>query len=290
MSIFGKLFGKRGNQRRRNITLPKRESRQDETGGKTPTSKPEANAVRVTHASKKLASTMPTHSPDPVLDPLLDQLHSSNMDVWDAAMTSLTNIGEKAVTRLTDKLSEDDWRVRVRAVKVLGNIAVAETVDPLINALSDPHPTVRSGAVEALGKIGDKRAIEPLKPLLHDHEEFIRNWSKGVLQRLGYVENVEKVESIKTSLITIDEARNMTHQQLISHLRAIAQSAMNPSSAPSHLDSYEKRLNTACAIGEVLNERGGSSLMRKALQEDLGWMPGCRTIEQYWDGIGDWSG
>ena len=124
---------------------------------------------------------------DPVLDPLLDQLHSTDGRVWGAAMTSLSSTGEKAVVRLADKLSDPDWRVRARVVGVLGKIGVAKTVDPLIKALTDTHPTVRSTAVEALGDIGDKRAIEPIKPLLHDREEYIRHWSKRALQRLGYV-------------------------------------------------------------------------------------------------------
>ena len=82
----------------------------------------------------------------------------------------------------------------------------------------------------------------------------------------------------------------MTHGQLISALRVIAQATMKPEGAPLAINSYEKLRASARAIGEVLNERGGFQSMRAALDRDLEWMPGCRTIEGLWNGIGDWLG
>jgi hypothetical protein len=90
--------------------------------------------------------------------------------------------------------------------------------------------------------------------------------------------------------MTAEEVSKMTHAQLISQLRAIANAAMNPDGAPPSLDSYDKRSGTARLIGEELNKRGGFSAMKDALERDLGWIPGCRTIEGFWNGIGSWLG
>ena len=82
----------------------------------------------------------------------------------------------------------------------------------------------------------------------------------------------------------------MAHTQIIAYLAVIARATIDPSLAPAHLDSLEKRVGAARVIGEVLNKRGGFNLMRTALESDLGWCPGCRTIERYWHGIGSWLG
>ena len=83
-------------------------------------------------------------------------------------------------------------------------------------------------------------------------------------------------------------AGSMSHPQIVQYLRDIANAATYSSSAPAHLNSYEKRRAAARAIGAELNRRGRSSLMRKTLENDLGWCSGCRVIEGFWGGIGSW--
>ncbi len=45
----------------------------------------------------------------------------------------------------------------------------------------------------------------------------------------------------------------------------------------------------ATAIGEELHRLGGLREMRRVFGL-LGGMPGSRTLEMHWDGIGDWRG
>jgi ATP-dependent Clp protease ATP-binding subunit ClpA len=71
-------------------------------------------------------------------------------------------------------------------------------------------------------------------------------------------------------------------------LREVAEATMGL--APWHLDSYELRLNTAREIGHELNRRGGLDLMKKVLDSRVGPVPGQRTIDQFWNGIGEWRG
>lgn len=46
---------------------------------------------------------------------------------------------------------------------------------------------------------------------------------------------------------------------------------------------------TARAIGHALNLRGGLDEMRRVFTR-LGKIPGSRTLEMHWNGIGDWRG
>lgn len=45
----------------------------------------------------------------------------------------------------------------------------------------------------------------------------------------------------------------------------------------------------ATQIGEELDRRGGIQEMRRVFAL-LGGVPGSRTLEMHWDGVGDWRG
>src|ERR1700730_417603 len=92
------------------------------------------------------------------------------------------------------------------------------------------------------------------------------------------------------SELTSQEASRMTHSEIIEFLKTIAGACTASLTTPPHLDSYEKREGAARLLGEELNKRGGFMAMKQALEKDMGWIPGCRTIEMFWDGIGDWHG
>jgi hypothetical protein len=62
-------------------------------------------------------------------------------------------------------------------------------------------------------------------------------------------------------------------------------------------DAYTRNDRTAIAslepiatqIGEELNRQGGIEEMRRVWYR-LGNIPGARTLDMHWDGIGDWRG
>jgi uncharacterized protein (DUF58 family) len=86
----------------------------------------------------------------------------------------------------------------------------------------------------------------------------------------------------------IKNIEQQTEAQLTSLLREVAKATMGD--APSHLDTFEKRRGTAREIGEELYRRGGMSLMKRILDVRVGAVPGQRTIDGFWDGIGEWMG
>ncbi|MEM3071821.1 MAG: HEAT repeat domain-containing protein, partial [Candidatus Anstonellales archaeon] len=72
-------------------------------------------------------------------------------------------IGKPAVPALIDALKDENWDVRYRAAKALGEIAekggdCSAAVPALIDALKDNDWSVRYRAAKALGKIAEKTA------------------------------------------------------------------------------------------------------------------------------------
>lgn len=51
----------------------------------------------------------------------------------------------------------------------------------------------------------------------------------------------------------------------------------------------QELVDLATAIGTELNKRGGMGAMRSA-HRALGPIPGARTLDMVWNGIGDWMG
>ncbi|MBN2189864.1 MAG: HEAT repeat domain-containing protein [Candidatus Aureabacteria bacterium] len=86
------------------------------------------------------------------------------------------------VDELINDLNSDSSSVRWKAVMFLGQEKDVRAVDPLIKVIaSDQNYGVRVEAIKSLGKIGDKRAIETLKPLLKSKDESIRRAAAGAL-------------------------------------------------------------------------------------------------------------
>lgn len=90
------------------------------------------------------------------------------------AVKALVKIGKPAVEPLIASLKSKNWRIRVRAALVLGEIKDSRAVEPLIAALKDKKHLIRASAVAALAKIDDPRAIEPLIIALKDEHPFVR--------------------------------------------------------------------------------------------------------------------
>jgi len=81
-------------------------------------------------------------------------------------------------------LSDNDMKVRLQAVFVLGKLRDGRSVPALINALNDKNHTVRSLAAYALGQIGDSVAVRPLSRRRGDRHPQVRRHVRAALQRI----------------------------------------------------------------------------------------------------------
>ena len=99
----------------------------------------------------------------------------------------LVKIGKPAVEPLISSLKDKNWRIRVRAALVLGEIKDSRAVEPLIAALKDKKHLMRASVVAALAKIDDPHAIEPLIAALKDEHPFVRVVASRELGKLKYL-------------------------------------------------------------------------------------------------------
>lgn len=90
--------------------------------------------------------------------------------------------------------------------------------------------------------------------------------------------SASQLEEIKASVASMDDAQmaDLLRQLCGAYTRDVR-------------DEISRLQPWATEIGEELNRRGGIEEMRR-LWWQLDNMPGARTLDMYWDGIGDWQG
>jgi HEAT repeat protein len=169
------------------------------------------------------------------IDYLVENLQSSNRQTRLLAVEELGRIrDDKAVNALLNLVitKAEDWRIKIRAVRLLGEIAdprVSEVlvkvfndpflndecpamkwntaialgknfnkgsraVDSLIDALNYNNLLVREAAIQSLGKIGDSRAVPFLIPALKDKSFAIKF---GTIKALGNIGDPQAIPFLK---------------------------------------------------------------------------------------------
>ncbi|MBN1565710.1 MAG: HEAT repeat domain-containing protein [Anaerolineae bacterium] len=109
---------------------------------------------------------------------------------------ALREIGMLAVPVLVDALSDEDPRMRLQIVDLLGEIGEADAASALAGALRDPEWRVRWRAADALGKLGDPSAVPDLLDLLTDSSKDVRAsaaWALGRIKHPSAVEGLIKL-------------------------------------------------------------------------------------------------
>ncbi len=99
--------------------------------------------------------------------------HGSNGAGWISCLAlclvlaSPAPAGADRVSRLVSVMKRArDYKVRLRAVQVMGQLRSWRAVPSLVRALDDPTPVVRGMAAVALSRIGDLSAARPLSTRL----------------------------------------------------------------------------------------------------------------------------
>ena len=91
---------------------------------------------------------------------------------------------QKAMTILTEALSDHSPEVRIEAAANLARLNCRKAYQPLITCLKDPVAAVRRAAALALGKLGNPDAIEAIAPLQQDTEDSVRRVAGLVIDQL----------------------------------------------------------------------------------------------------------
>lgn len=95
----------------------------------------------------------------------------------------LLDLSLNALTRASNDIDQD---VRIKAIKVLGEIGDRRSVDPLVRNLKDSNSHIRAISAEALGNIGLKtKAALPLLSALKDNAPEVRINAEKSLKAMG---------------------------------------------------------------------------------------------------------
>ncbi|EMA25109.1 MULTISPECIES: HEAT repeat domain-containing protein [Haloarcula] len=142
-----------------------------------------------------------------VVNALVDAAQSDSDAITGAAIDSLDELGDDAITQLIGSMAgvdlEDDaadWvkakaymqvldadvpELRMAAANGLGNLDQADAVPKLAERFEDPDPRVRARAARSAGKIGDSRATTPLENVLTDPKAAVRREGADALGNIG---------------------------------------------------------------------------------------------------------
>ena len=90
------------------------------------------------------------------------------------------------MTRLSEAMTDDDARVRLRAVAALADVGGYEAASALsATALSDGNPSVRAEAIHALSEVGGDNVIEVFKHALMDPDKQVRATAIEAFAEIG---------------------------------------------------------------------------------------------------------
>jgi HEAT repeat protein len=107
-----------------------------------------------------------------------------------AVVSAIREIGALAVPVLIDALTDEDPRIRLHVIDVLGEIGDTEAVPALAGALRDAEWRVRWRAADALGKMGNETAVADLLEMLRDTNQDVRTSAAWALGQIGHASAV----------------------------------------------------------------------------------------------------
>jgi len=178
------------------------------------------------------------------IDGLIKDLHSHNQQTQLAAVSGLGRIrNDEAVDALLRFVYEraEDWRVKIRAIRLLGEVPDKGISDKLVKIFNNPFlneecPAIKWNTAHALGKMFNKgtRAVDSLIGALHYDNLLVR---EAVVQSLGNIGDSAAVaflipllsdRSFAIRLSTIKALENISNPEAIPVLRKIAEKEKDP--------------------------------------------------------------
>lgn len=232
------------------------------------------------------------------------------------ALRSAGDDGIEALALAVDSSSEEEADNLDEAVKLLVEIGDERAIDPLLKHFPcwKIHAVggIAQDIVEFFARLNATEAAIGLAEHLTSEDSSVRIFSAmgvGLLcnkDTLPFIQDAYEIypESIIDGL---DRAKTEFADSILRELRASTTTSDVDFASVSDSEMIEK-LRLLCAayfgndraeinlleplaseIGEELNRRGGVVEMRRIFEE-VGKIPGLRTLEMHWNGIGDWRG
>lgn len=124
------------------------------------------------------------NAPEFDIQPLIDELSSSDGLERQRARLLLVSIGPKAGPALADALNSADEHTRWEAAKALTRIVYPPAAPSLVALLEDENPDIRWAASEALITLGRPGLKPLLERLITGHSTWLREGARHILHVL----------------------------------------------------------------------------------------------------------
>jgi HEAT repeat protein len=149
-----------------------------------------------------------------------------------------------AVPALAGALRDPEWRVRWQAADALGKMRNADAVPDLVDMLTDSNKDVRISVAYALGRIGHASAIDGLIKLLHDREWRVRWGAAEALWEIGQ-------EAVAALIKTLNEEDEYVRRAAMRALAQIGAAAIPALVEALKDENWDTRWSAAAALQEI---------------------------------------
>ncbi|MDD2715643.1 MAG: HEAT repeat domain-containing protein [Candidatus Wallbacteria bacterium] len=208
------------------------------------------------------------HKAENGVKPILDILNQDNLDLREAAIEALGDIGSGLATDPLLKMlvQEGNEDICYLLIKALGKIGSVQAVEHLLLVLNNENDDLVYVAAESLGKIGDERAVDGLIPLLKEKSGDLRFVAA---KALGKIKSRKAIPALnKLADDPVDEVRSAVCEAL-GLLRAEESLDVLVSQLSDQNDDV--KLKAVWALGEIRRREivNSISILLKDLNERI---------------------
>ena len=132
-----------------------------------------------------------THHGESVINLLIDQIQSEDIETRRAAITALGRLGYRQATAALTSVLEKDSSMRIEAARALARIGDESALDPLLRMIGDSDSAARQAVVGALNSIGSANMAERIKPLMQHDDPLVRESAAKIAGYFGYTDCAE---------------------------------------------------------------------------------------------------
>jgi HEAT repeat protein len=207
----------------------------------------------------------------PIVDLLVEQLESEDIEVRGSAIAALGRIGDKRATRALVCLLGQDEELAIPILGALSSIGDPAAVDSMFPLMATPDAAVRRAVVSALSTLASPAMLDRVIPLLDHDNPGVREAAVRICGYFGYPQCVDPVFRRSS-----DEDENV-RRAVIEHLPFLDDPrTLDVLANALRRDVPSVRAAAAAAMGRLNSSRS----IRICLKPSKTATPGCVTSQQ----------
>ncbi len=201
-----------------------------------------------------------------VIDLLVEQIESDELEIKRAAITALGRLGYKRATKALVKVLQTEPELQIDAANALARVGDEAALDPLLEMIGVSDSAARQAVVGALNSIGSARMPERIKELLLDERPLVRESAAKIAGYFGYPDCADLL--LKCSQDEDERVR----RAVVEHLPYLEdQRVVQILAEAISKDTPRVRAAAALALANV-DDAAALPILLQALQDDDSWV------------------